>query len=122
MNESEMKRRIVETVRKEGGYARRIEDQFSVGMPDLILMPLRCPVIWAEAKIVTGQTFGPTQRQLHELTALRRSPYSVPMMIGYKNGKHYIAPPALKIKLDQCDEQQEAETVADLIRRAISHV
>jgi len=122
MTESDVKRKIVNSIREEGGYARRIEDQFSVGMPDLVLMPLRCPVVWAEVKVVEGYTFAPTRRQLIELTKLRRPPYSIPMMIGYKRGIYYISPPKEKIKLEDCDEQHENETISDLIRRVLSHV
>jgi hypothetical protein len=122
MNESDVKRKIVDAIRAEGGYARRIEDQFSVGMPDLILIPRACPVVWAEVKIVDGNVFGPTPRQLIELEKLQRSPYSVPMVIGWKRGIHYISPPGLKIRLGECDEQREDETIGDFIRRALSHV
>ena len=122
MNESDVKRDIVKAVRAEDGYARRIEDRFSVGMPDLVLMPVRCPVVWAEAKIVLGYIFGPTRRQLIELQKLHRPPYSISMMIGWKDGKLFISAPKIKIHLEQCDKQEDGETVSDFIRRSLSHV
>lgn len=122
MNESECKRRIVEAIRGEGGYARRIEDQYSVGMPDLVLIPRNCPVVWAEVKMVMHNIFGPTPRQLIELQKLQRSPYSVPMVIGWKRGIHYISPPKEVIRLEECDEQRQDETMGDFIRRALTHV
>lgn len=122
MKESAVKRKIVESIREDKGYARRIEDQFSVGMPDLILMPVRCPVIWAEVKMVDGYTFHPTQRQLIELGKLRRPPHSYSMVIGWKAGILYISPPKLDIRLEDCDEQQEGESISDFIRRSMSHI
>jgi hypothetical protein len=121
MSESFVKRNIVKTVRAEGGYARRIEDQFSVGMPDLVLIPLGCPVIWAEVKLVPGNTFGPTPRQLIELTKLHHPPYSLSIMIGSKNGVLYLSRPQAKIKLEGCIVQQQ-ESISDLIRRSIPYV
>ena len=122
MIESDIKRGIVDAIRAVGGYARRIEDQFTVGMPDLVLIPMKCPVVWAEVKMITGCSFGPTPRQLIELNKLQRSPYSIPMVIGWKRGIHYISPPKATIRLEECDEQQENETIGNFIRRALSHV
>jgi hypothetical protein len=122
MKESDYKSLIVKSIRKEGGYARRIEDQFSVGMPDMVLMPLRCPVIWAEIKVVSGYTFGPTPRQLIELQRLYRSPYSIPCVIGVKKGRYFIGPPKAHMNLQECDEMDENETISDLIRRFVAHV
>ena len=122
MNESGVKSAIVKAIRDEGGYARRIEDQFSVGMPDLVLIPNRCPVVWAEVKLVSGRTFHPTQRQLIELHRLYRSPYSIPIMIGWKAGTHYISPPKITARLEECDAQEDGESIGDFIRRALSHM
>ena len=122
MNESDVKRKIVESIHKEQGYARRIEDQFSVGMPDLVLIPLHCPVVWAEVKMVSGRQFGPTMRQLVELMRLKRPPHSIPIMIGYKEGVHYISPPRKAVSLYECYKQEPRESIGDLIRRALSHM
>ena len=122
MNESSIKRIIVDVIRSENGYARRIEDMFSVGMPDLILIPIRCPCIWAEVKIIKGQSFGPTERQLVELERLRRVPYSLGMMLGWKEGVLYSSKPKLKIHISECDEQHKDEKLSDFIRRSSYHV
>ena len=116
-SESDVKRDIVNVIRFEGGYARRIEDKFSVGMPDMILIPMRCPVIWAEVKIITGITFGPSPRQLVELRKLQRPPHSYSVVIGYKDGTHYISEPHLEVNLQACISQNPDETLGHMIRR-----
>ncbi len=115
--ESDVKRDIVNVIRFEGGYARRIEDKFSVGMPDLVLIPMRCPVTWAEVKIIRSTTFGPSPRQLVELQKLHKPPYSFPIVIGYKDGTHYISGPQLEINIHECVTQELGETIGHLIRR-----
>ena len=66
MRESYYKARIVKEVKDAGGYARRIEDQYAVGIPDLTLIPKGGPVYFAEAKIIKGP-WGATDRQYVDL-------------------------------------------------------
>jgi hypothetical protein len=67
MNESELKSWFVKKIKQEGGYGRRIEDQFGVGLFDLILVPKGGPVFFVEAKIIRATTWGATDRQMIEL-------------------------------------------------------
>lgn len=86
MNESEAKRRIVENIKARGGYARRIEDQFSVGFPDLIVQTSsELPVFFIEAKLVNYNTFSPSPRQYVEMKRLAVSRYAIPMLAGWAN-------------------------------------
>ena len=117
MQESEFKEKLVREIRHEGGYARRIEDQFSVGMPDMVVIPKGCPVIWMEAKIVAGQILKPRPRQLIELTRLYRPPHSITALIGWKAGYAYLAPPEDNVPLKACMKQQLNETYGDFFRR-----
>lgn len=103
MLESDAKRKIVENVKQRGGYARRIEDQFSVGFPDLIIQTSeKMPVFFVEAKIITGNTFGPTPRQYVEMGRLRVSKYAVPVLAGWKNGVWYFIDRCEKAHVTDC--------------------
>ena len=51
MNEADLKRDLVATILKEGGYGRRLEDKFAVGTLDLLLMTMH-NVIYAEVKML----------------------------------------------------------------------
>jgi hypothetical protein len=88
-------------------------------MPDVVLIPVQCPVVWVEVKLVPGQLFHPSMRQLVELRNLRRAPHSTSFVIGWKRNLLYISRPKMDIHLDQCIEQLPGETVTSLIRRAI---
>lgn len=90
--ESFVKKFITEDVRRSGGYARRFEDKFGVGIPDTILILNGLPPIFAEVKIFTGQRFGPTDRQLVELTRINaQQPRIYGILIGWKNGIYYFS-------------------------------
>ena len=88
MNESDVKRNMVKNVKASGGYARRIEDQYAVGMVDMVIIPRGLPVFMAEVKIVRDGVFGPTPRQFVELMGIHQAAeeggHVIPVMIGYK--------------------------------------
>lgn len=119
MRESDVKEDIVRSIRKEGGYARRVEDRFSVGQPDLFLVPKLCPAMWVEVKVLRGNVLRPTPRQLIELTRLFRPPHCTSFMLGWKEGVLYIAPPSEGENTINCIAQRSNESVGDLIRKAI---
>jgi len=73
MDESDFKTRIAAKLRKEGGYGRRIEDKFGVGIYDLILIPAGGPVFFTEAKIIRSPSWGATPRQAEELRRIVNS-------------------------------------------------
>lgn len=123
MNEADAKRRIVENVRKRGGYARRIEDQFSVGFPDLVIQTsAEMPVFFIEAKIIRGQSFGPTPRQYVEMGRLSVSRYSVPLLAGFKDGRWYLHPRADQVSIDQCFAQPEGLDFFDTLEQWYENV
>ena len=117
MNEADVKRNIVKDFKVRGNYARRIEDAYSVGFPDLILIPKDYPVFFTEAKIIKGQTFGPTDRQYVEMTRLAISKYSVPVIIGWKERVHYLHEYAKSVTIEQCLAQQPDENIVDFFKR-----
>ena len=106
MNESSVKRAMIKSVTENGGYARRFEDQYAVGMFDAILIPRGLPVFFAEVKIIKDNIFGPTPRQYVELAALHHvagdSGHVIPVMIGWKDGIHYFHPFQTKIDYHDC--------------------
>jgi hypothetical protein len=119
MRESDVKEDIVREIRKEGGYARRIEDRFTVGQPDMFLVPKLCPAMWVEVKVVRGNIIRPTPRQLVELDRLFRPPHCTSFLLGWKEGVLYIAPPSDGVNIIDCIAQRLNQSVGDLIRRAV---
>ena len=104
--EADIKRSIVKSMHEGGGYARRIEDQFAVGMCDMLLIPKGLPVFAAEIKRVRDNVFGPTPRQLIELHRIRdvadRGGHIIPVMIGWHEGVYYFHSPKVKINRAEC--------------------
>jgi len=106
MSESDVKRGMVKSIMERGGYARRIEDQYGVGIFDTLLIPIGLPVFTAEVKIVKDHSFGPTVRQLLELervkVAAHKSGHVIPLMIGFKQGAYYFHEPKAVIDCREC--------------------
>lgn len=115
--EAEFKSRLVKAVREDGGYARRLEDQFAVGLPDMYiaLKGARRP-LFAEAKIVRGAWFGPTPRQLHELKLINTLEFHAAIVIGYDPTTRvcYYGAPAEKLL---CAECAQASTIPSLLSK-----
>lgn len=107
ISESQIKGIMIKSVRLAGGYARRLEDQFAVGVPDTILIPKGYPVFFAEVKLVRGQQFGPTPRQYVELCRIneawgsKQPRHAIPILVGWK-GAYYFHELAENIQLVDC--------------------
>jgi hypothetical protein len=120
MNEADVKRKIVDDVRANKGYARRIEDQFSVGFPDMIIMLPKIPVLFAEIKMVRGFSFSPSPRQHVELSRMLITSSALPVLIGHKDKVYFIhgLTPSLKsIHIDNCVQTQPNETFTETLKR-----
>jgi len=117
VQESTIKTKIVKAMKAAGHYGRRVEDQYSVGFPDLILILAEGPVFFAEVKVVYNKQFAPSPRQFVELGRLCISECSQPIMIGWKNGLHYIGLPEVQLSTDRCLKQREEETFPQFLRR-----
>ena len=106
VTESDVKRRMSDSMHKAGGYARRLEDQYAVGIFDMILIPKGLPVFAAEVKMVRANFFGPTPRQHIELVRIEdaagESGHIIPVMIGYKDGVFYFHKPQIRISITDC--------------------
>ena len=92
IHESQYKTQMVKDVRAYGGYARRLEDKFGVGLPDMILVPKGYPVFIAEVKLIRGTIFRPTSRQYIELRRINDAggEHVYGIMIGVMNGIFYF--------------------------------
>lgn len=73
IDESGFKTRFCKILRDEGGYGRRIEDKFGVGIPDILAVPRGGPVFYIEAKIIRNRRWGATPRQAEELRRFSNS-------------------------------------------------
>jgi len=87
--EADHKKDIVDAIRKAGGYATRIEDQYRVGVLDLILSMPSTGIVLAEAKRFTGTFFEPSPRQYIEMCRIDDGG-GVALLIGIKDGKYYL--------------------------------
>lgn len=100
-SEADIKRDVIAALKKEGGYGRRIEDQYSVGMPDTILIPKGGPVFFAEFKIIRAANWGATPRQFEELRRIAETgcETAVPVLIGYGGAtkRLYAVAPSTKV-------------------------
>jgi ribosomal protein S4E len=106
MNESAVKRTIVKSMFENNGYARRLEDQYAVGIFDMILIPKGLPVFMAEVKVIKDNVFGPTPRQQIELMRIEDvasdKGHVIPVMIGWRDGVFYFHKPLSKIDRREC--------------------
>lgn len=121
-SESDIKRKIVKEFRDRGHYARRIEDSFSVGFPDMIIMMPAMPVFFVEAKIIRGVSFGPTPRQHIELSRLSTTHHSFTMWLGWKDGQYYTTHHlvgAASVHINDCIKQKHGETLPQLFERTL---
>jgi hypothetical protein len=104
--EADVKREIVKSMVSDKGYARRLEDQYGVGIFDLIIIPFGLPVFMAEVKIIKGDFFGPTPRQAIELQRIQDvgafKGHVIPVMIGWRDGIYYFHSPNMKIDRKEC--------------------
>jgi hypothetical protein len=113
MNETKVKQLIVKSMKDHGGYGRRIEDQYAVGTYDMILIPKGLPLFAAEVKIIRGNVFGPTPRQMIELQRLVDAAddngHVIPVMIGWQDGTFYFHKPKLHIDKRDCFSITQSE-------------
>lgn len=92
-SESQEKTMAVAEVIARGGYARRLEDQYTVGMPDMIVALRNYPVVMLEAKILRGNSFGPSPRQWVEMKRMMTSGcvHIFPMCMAFSNEGYHFA-------------------------------
>ncbi len=90
MNESDLKRYLIRSIRLQGGVGHRIEDKFKVGWPDMIMIPDSEPVFFVEVKLVKGARLICTELQEERLGELWRPPHALSCIVGLKDRWLYI--------------------------------
>jgi hypothetical protein len=101
-DEADKKRKLVKEVNSlPGGWARRWEDRWAVGVLDLLIKLPGHPLLWAEGKIVDHNLFAPTLAQYVEGTKLIASGQR-PILIGWKQSLMFISPWVKKAHIDDC--------------------
>ena len=100
INESELKRHLIRSLRNQGGLGHRFEDKYAVGFPDCVMIPKNGPVFFVEVKILHGAKLVCTERQAVWLEDLDRpQAHSHAAVIGYrvKDRALYIGKPGDKL-------------------------
>ena len=93
MNEADLKRYLVKSIRAQGGVGQRLEDKYAIGWPDCVFIPERGPVFFVEVKIVKGAKLICTPIQEVQLKRLHRPRgkggrfYAHGVIVGYHESK-----------------------------------
>lgn len=108
--ETEYKSKLVKQINKMGGaYARRKEDQYQVGVLDIVVIFKNIPVLFIEGKRIAHQSFGPTPRQWLEGDTIVKAglgKYAVPLLVGWDSGHIMHVSPWQKVtNIDACYHQ-----------------
>ena len=89
--ESDLKRELITQCKKLGWYARRIEDQYAVGVLDVVIVPYSAPTLFVEGKVTDGLKFAPTPRQFIEgVRIIDSSGFAVPVLVGWRQKVMYV--------------------------------
>lgn len=92
IKEADYKRRLVAEIKRlPGGWARRIEDRFAVGVLDIVIKLPGRPIFFAEGKLVDGNLFRPSDRQWEEGLQLQAANIDC-VLLGWKMGIMYVSP------------------------------
>lgn len=114
--EAAYKKAMVDAVKAEGGYGRRIEDQYGVGILDTILILPTTGPIFAEVKRFTGMRFNPSDRQFVEMERIN-SGGGLSVLIGVKDDRNYFHVAAKVALVENCVIQLDDESFCDALRR-----
>ena len=101
MNEADRKLNLVKGVKALGGYARRLEDKYALGLLDLVIKLPGHNVVMAEGKLVDGNLFAPTPRQYIEGLDWLRVGVDV-LLIGWQDLLMFISPWVKKADKREC--------------------
>lgn len=102
MDEAGHKAVIAKTIKVAGGYARRIEDQYAVGILDMVvILPNSTITFFAEFKMVRGLSFGMTPKQHDEAKTITNAhnPHARAVLVGIKDRVLYFSYPSEKTSI-----------------------
>lgn len=90
--ESHLKTQLVRQCKERGWYARRFEDQYAVGVLDVVIVPTKHQTLFVEGKVTDGIKFVPTDRQFIEGRRIIESGgLALPILVGWRQDRMYIA-------------------------------
>lgn len=116
--ENELKTELVKKIRAvPGWYARRLEDQYAVGLPDMLVGMPDGPGFLIEAKRVEHQSFGPTPRQMIDLLRWEDGKSRGSVLLGFKEGRYYLHPVAERAIIGGCVAGYPGESFNDQLTR-----
>ena len=101
MNEADRKLGLVKGIKALGGFARRLEDKYALGLLDLVIKLPGQPMFWAEGKLIDGNLFAPTARQYEEGRAWMQAGVEV-VLIGWDRKNMYVSPWVKQADKRQC--------------------
>lgn len=115
-DEAAVKRAAVLSVKHAGGYGRRIEDQYAVGTLDTMLILPNYPPVFAEFKLIKGNVFEPTDRQLVEMRRIDAAGgIAIAALVGWKDGQHFFSKTTERADIRYCFVQPEGTTFAEAL-------
>jgi hypothetical protein len=120
MNESELKTKLVAQIKALGGRGQRFEDKFAIGLLDLGIKFPGLPFVFAEAKLIIGNSFGPTPAQF--ISGKRWIEVGVPaILIGWKDKVMHVSDDWVeKAHIGGCSWSSSAQKQAEMLREFIS--
>lgn len=100
-SESDYKSAFVKAVKAQGGWGRRVEDQYGVGILDMILVVPGLPVYFAEGKLASKTYMEPTPRQAIEMERINAASHGVAesLLIGFSEAGVYLSPNTERVAL-----------------------
>lgn len=101
-SEADHKRELVAAINQlPDGRARRIEDRYGTGILDLNIKLPDIPFVMAEAKLINGNLFAPTEAQFEEGKKWEAAGVEC-VLIGWKQGQMFLSPWVEKAHIDDC--------------------
>lgn len=101
-SESQFKSEFIKAIKAQGGWGRRVEDQYGVGVLDMIIVIPGLPVYFAEGKVVTGKFMEPSPRQAIEMERINAASHGVAesVLIGFSPDRVSFSPLTERAYLD----------------------
>ena len=115
MNEADFKAQLVKNVRALGGYGRRLEDKYALGLLDLVIKLPQHPFLVAEGKLIAGHAFAPSARQYEEGKSWINAGVKV-LLIGWHQKSMYISPWVKKADKRECYTDHNTDYGLSLLR------
>jgi hypothetical protein len=83
MNEADLKRALIRSIRAQGGQGERQEDRYRIGVPDMLMKPEHSPGFRIEAKIIRGAKLVATPSQMRALELWWDPPWFYTAVVGF---------------------------------------